>query len=133
MPKLRCPGVGRTRLLKEGVKELEEWMQRDNRTNSEIAFWLPKYILFRGSRNWRSMGPMSKTMRDIAESQDQIGWREFMEGKISHKIVEAQNLHCAMSPCRMSGRDWAKHFISRILQLSHSQWIFRVNISTNLL
>ena len=74
-------------------------------------YWLPKYILFRGSQNWGTLGKMSKSMREIADSQDQIGWREFMEGKISKEIVKAQELHCAVSPCRMSGRDWAKHFI----------------------
>ena len=25
----------------------------------------------------------------------------------------------------MRGRDWAKHFISKLLQISHSQWLFR--------
>ena len=100
-------------------------MQQDNRTNSKIIYWLPKYILFRGSRNWSSLGTMSKPMRDIAESQDEIGWREFMEGKVSQKLIKAQELHCAVSPCRMSGRDWAKHFISKLLQISHSQWLFR--------
>ena len=48
-----------------------------------------------------------------------------MEGRISQKLFKAQELHCTASPCRIIGRDWAKHFISRILQLSHSQWIFR--------
>ena len=34
----RCPSAERTRLLEEGVKDLEEWMQQDNRTNSDIAY-----------------------------------------------------------------------------------------------
>ena len=94
----RCPNAERTRLLEEGVKKLEEWMQQYNRTNSKIAYWLPKYIFFRGSRSLESLGPMSKTMKEIAKSQDRVGWREVMEGEISRKIVEAQHLHCAISP-----------------------------------
>ncbi len=67
---------------------------------------------------------MSRSMRHAATSQDKIDWQEFMEGKISVEIVAIQCLHCATAPCMMNGDDWTRHFISRILQLSHSQWIF---------
>jgi hypothetical protein len=57
--------------------------------------------------------PMPNTMHRAAISQDAIGWREFMEGKISKEIAAIQEAHCAISPCRMnSWTDWMKHFIS---------------------
>jgi len=68
---------------------------------------------------------MSSTMHRAALSQDAIGWREFMEGKVSKEIAAIQDAHCATSPCRMNGSDWMKHFISHLLHLSHSQWICR--------
>ena len=71
------------------------------------------------------LGPMSLQMRIAAESQDLIGWREFMEGKISHRIERIQQQHSAISVSTMNGGDWCKYFISRLLQISHSQWIFR--------
>ena len=64
-------------------------------------------------------------MHRAALSQDAIGWREFMEGKVSKEIAAIQDAHCATSPCRMNGSDWMKHFISHLLHLSHSQWICR--------
>ena len=94
----RCPSAERTRLLEEGVKELEEWMQQDNRTDSKIAYWLPKYILFRGSRSWGSLGTMSKQMRDIAESQDEIGWREFLEAGYHESYSERKNYTAQSAP-----------------------------------
>ncbi len=48
-----------------------------------------------------------------------------MEGKISVVIMTIQRLHCATASCMINGNNWTSHFISRILQLSHSQWIFR--------
>ena len=30
-----------------------------------------------------------------------------------------------MSDCRMTGEDWMKHFIGKLLQISHSQWLYR--------
>ncbi len=42
------------------------------------------------------------------------------------EIASIQNLHCMSSPsCRLTGADWMKAFISHLLQISHSQWIFR--------
>jgi hypothetical protein len=68
---------------------------------------------------------MSDSMHRAAISQDAIGWREFMEGKVSKKIAAIQEAHCAISSCGMNGTDWMKHFISHLLHLSHSQWICR--------
>jgi hypothetical protein len=68
---------------------------------------------------------MSNAMHQAAISQDAIGWREFMEGKVSKEIAAIQDAHCAISPCLMNGTDWMKHFISHLLHLSHSQWICR--------
>jgi len=98
---------------------------QDGRTDRELANWLIKYILFRGTRPMASLGPMSNTMHRAAISQDAIRWREFMEGKVSKEIATIQEARCATSPCRMNGTDWTKHFISHLLHLSHSQWICR--------
>ena len=48
-----------------------------------------------------------------------------MEGKISTKIDRIQQHHSATSISTINGDDWCKHFISRLLQISHSQWVFR--------
>ena len=39
-----------------------------------------------------------------------------------------QSFHLAKSSSHLNSKGWIKQFISRILQLTHSQWIFR-NIS----
>jgi len=121
-----CPSVARTRLLTEGTELLENWLYQDCRTNRELAYWLIKYILLRGTRPMASLRPMSDSMHRAAISQeDAIGWREFMEGKVCKEIAAIQEAHCAISSCRMNGTDWMKHFISHLLHLSHSQWICR--------
>jgi hypothetical protein len=84
---------------------------------------LIKYILFRGTRPMASLGPMSNIMHRAVLSQDAIGWREFMEGKVSKEIAAIQDAHCVISPCHMNGTDRIKHFISHLLHISHSQWI----------
>ena len=72
-----------------------------------------------------TLGPMSHAMRRAEISQGKIGWKKFTGGKVSKDFASIQRAHCAGAPCRMNGDDWMKHFISQILQITHSQWIFR--------
>ena len=67
---------------------------------------------------------MTPRMKALAQSQDKIGYRNFMEGYISIHFYEIQNFHLAMSSSFINEADWAKQFISKILHITHSQWIF---------
>ena len=119
-----CPDEGRTRLLKEMVSDLEQWMLKNDTTNREIAYWVPKYILFRGTRKFVDLGMMSPHMKELAKSQDIIGWRNFMEGRISKKVYLLQRHHLTIMSSKSTGEDWTKQFITRLLHITHSQWVF---------
>ena len=123
-----CPDEGRTKLLSKNVADLTAWMSRDNQTDPEIQYWIPKYILMQGACPLSEMGFMSPQFKALAASQDIIGWREFTEGHISTHFYTIQSFHLAMSRSYLNGEDWSKQFISKILQITHAQWIFR-NIS----
>jgi hypothetical protein len=120
-----CPDKDRTKLLIENVNELIEWMAQDNRTNPEILYWIPKYILMRGDKPLSEMGAMSHQFKAIANSQDLIGWRDFTEGCISTHFYEIQSFHLTMSSSYLNGEDWTKQFILKLLQITHSQWIYQ--------
>jgi hypothetical protein len=81
-----------------------------------------------GDKPFADMGAMSPRMKALAQSQDMIGYCNFMEGHILTHFYEIQNFHLAMSSSFLNGTDWAKQFILKILHVTHSQWIFR-NIS----
>ncbi len=51
-----------------------------------------------------------------------------MEGNILIHFYKIQNFHLAMSSSFLNSANWAKQFISKLLHITHSQWIFR-NIS----
>ena len=42
-----CPDADRTRQLTEHTDQLSKRMDKDNNMKSELAYWLPKYILMR--------------------------------------------------------------------------------------
>ena len=68
------------------------------------------------------------TMRLIAASQDLIPWACFTERKISREILLLQESVLTSSPSPLSIADWTKHFITHLLKISHTQWVFH-NVS----
>jgi hypothetical protein len=137
-PEERCPNCGRqktaahlflcsnkerTHLLIDNTDKLGQWLERDGITDQELAYWIPRYILMQGNKPFADMGAMSPRMKALAQSQDMIGYHNFMEGHISTHFYEIQNFHLAMSSSFLNGADWAKQFISKILHVTHSQWI----------
>ena len=71
---------------------------------------------------------MTGEMKILAKTQDLIGFRHFMEGRISKQLWEIQSRHLALSPSHMNGTKWTKHFITRIIKITQSQWMYR-NVS----
>ena len=68
---------------------------------------------------------MTPLILTLAEDQDEIGWIDFMEGKISKHFLRIQQTYLAGSNSRINGRDWVTHFIKELLTISHTQWLYR--------
>jgi hypothetical protein len=99
-------------------------LEKDGSTDQDLAYWIPKYILMWGSKPFANMRAMFPKMKALAQSQDKIGYCNFMEGYILIRFYEIQNFHLAMSSSFLGGANWAKQLISTILHITHSQWIF---------
>ncbi len=123
-----CSDDNCTRLLVENIDELTKWMSQDNKTDPEILYLIPKYILMRGDKPLTIMGFMSPQFKALANSQDLKRWRDFTEGHILTHFYAIQTFHIAMSSSYLNEENRTKQFISKILQITHSQWIFQ-NIS----
>ena len=78
-----------------------------------------------GDKPFASLGTMSPKMRALAISQDEIGWRNFMEGCISTHFYFIQHYHLALSGSYLNGSNWTKSLISKLVHITHSQWIYR--------
>ena len=64
-------------------------------------------------------------MRRLAKSQDKIGWRNFMEGRISKEFFKMQEVYLTLGCHKLNGEQWVKQCIGKILHITHSQWIFK--------
>ena len=120
-----CPSKSRTDLFLENVSELEQWLTTSDNTDPELCYWLMKYIRGRGSLCFSELGDMSPPLQSAALSQDAIGWRNMMEGRVSTHFHRIQRSHLSTAQSKLNGDDWMKGLINRLLHISHSQWLFR--------
>ena len=63
--------------------------------------------------------------RPLAQVQDKIGWRRFMEGMISKQVVEAQYHSQTITGSRRSIKSWASGLVIKLLECTHGQWLYR--------
>jgi hypothetical protein len=63
-----------------------------------------------------------------ATTQDRIGWRNFVEGKISKEWRILQSRHYLEIASRRSGDRWAEKLVTKLLELVHSMWKYRNSI-----
>lgn len=126
---LHCPDAGRFCLFRQEVSALKIWLQLDH-THPELARLLPQYILGRGAVKFAPLPIQSVNILRLAHQQETIGWDNFMEGKISHFFSSVQHDHPLKTSSIMTSFDWTHHFISKLLHITHGQWIYR-NITKN--
>jgi hypothetical protein len=103
-----CLEKDRTCLLIDNADKLAKWLETDRKSDPELICWIPKHILMRNDNSFSALGWMSPKMRALAESQDKIGWMNFIEGHISILFFTIQKNHLAMSSSYLNGADWTK-------------------------
>jgi hypothetical protein len=108
-------------LLAETTEGLSSWLNQEHLTDLELAHWIPKYILMQSDKSFASLGAISPRMKALANSQDIIGWRNFMEGCISTNFYFIQHYHLALSGSYLNGSDWTKSLISKLPHITHLQ------------
>ena len=68
---------------------------------------------------------MQDHIRRLSQTQDAIGWRNFTEGKLSKSFRVIQQEHLRQQEARVTVDSWLKGFVSKLLAMTHSQWLFR--------
>lgn len=73
----------------------------------------------------------SSLLHLAAREQDQLGWHNFLVGRISSAWAQAQQLFFDTSttnPNNHHGRCWMKRFIPRIYNMVHEVWLYRNSV-----
>jgi hypothetical protein len=123
---LFCREEGRVDVLEKSIDLLDDYLI-DQGTDEELRFCLVDYARGRGGVTMYDLcHNKNRQFQRMAQSQDIIGWRRFMEGMISKEIL---NVHYSSS---FNSEDdmpepskWAKGLVVKLLETTHGQWLYR--------
>ena len=117
--------VGRTAAFVESVRHFELWL-KENDTDEEVTECLIEYLLGRGDKTFTECAEgCSAQLTTLANSQDVIGWGRFTEGMVSKHLIELQEAYYGITGSRRSADKWIQGVITQLLQITHTQWIYR--------
>jgi hypothetical protein len=119
-----CPENGRTKAFQQSVAGVNSWIAA-NATHPNIKTVVTAYALGRGQVTCLNCAAGFPTViQDIPLSQDKIGWKNFMMGMISSKLISIQESHLWLCAPYQSAKKWATGLNTQLLQVTHAQWIY---------
>ncbi len=74
---------------------------------------------------------LPQIIHKFAESQDVIGWDNFVMGMVSLKLLWIQSTYLHNSNSSSGAMRWISGLITQLLQLTHTQWIYQCNLVHN--
>ena len=122
---LHCPHAGRVDALRRSIDLFDDWIGR-NDTEPGLRRCLRDFARGRGSLLMEEIArSVGARYLALGASQDAIGWRRFMEGMISKEVVAIQAAHLAGGAFRVSLATWARGLVTKLLETTHGQWLYR--------
>jgi hypothetical protein len=104
---------------------LEHWLVKVY-TDPNLRECMVEYAKGRGSLTMTEMcRGMDNRYPKVAEEQDAIGWRSFMEGMICHGLRGLQEIYTTVHGPNVTGEQWVTGVIIRLLETTHGQWLYR--------
>jgi hypothetical protein len=124
---LQCDHSGRVEVLIGTIKLLDKWMKNNN-TDPKLRECIYHFAMGRGNRTMldvaRSLG-YDVRYQQMAQAQDEIGWRRFMEGMIVIEIRQLQQDYAVDNGLFKTSKWWAEEVIIKLLEIVHGQWLYR--------
>ena len=122
---LQCNEAGRVDTLLQTIDSFALWLDKMD-TDPTLADCLVQYARGRGGVSMQEIcRERDNRLKMMAKAQDIIGWRRFMEGMISHQVVDRQRDHLRCKGTQWQLNKWASGLVVRLLEITHGQWLYR--------
>lgn len=121
---LYCNEAGRVETLMKTIDLLEEWLEEAD-TDPDLLRCLILYARSRGEESMEYICRHVPRFRRMAEMQDKLGWRRFMEGMITEQLIELQYHFLTIRGSRRTIKSWATGLVIKLLEITHGQWLYR--------
>ena len=121
-----CPDPGRLSLYDSSVSGVAEWM-RANETDPFVSRLVVDYL--KGKRSMRMsdliMSLTPPKYKLLAETQDRLGWQNFIKGRFALYYIALQREHLSTRETWCTANAWASGLIEVFLLITHKQWLHR--------
>jgi hypothetical protein len=61
----------------------------------------------------------------MAEEQDAVCWRRFIEGMLCCGLRNLQEVYITLEGSNITGEQWVTGVIIKLLEITHGQWLYR--------
>lgn len=122
----RCSDPDRIASLEHSVDALEKWMD-ENDTCHTLQNCVTNYLKGRGHVSMTDLVELEDDpdIHSFAHVHDELGWDNFVEGRISKSLVNLQSAYLSSIDTNVRISSWASGFMRQLLILTHQQWLYR--------
>jgi hypothetical protein len=118
---LFCNHPGWVDALMNSINLLEQWLEEAD-TNPVLCKCIVEYARGRGQLAMTDIcRGMDFQYTKMADKQDAIGWRRFMEGMVCRSIRGIQETYTTMEGSNLSPAQWMVGVITKLLEATHGQ------------
>lgn len=121
---LHCRSSDRVAVFTSSVMKLSEWLHKQQ-TDFELNLLIKDYLLARGDRTLLSFCGPNSIYRQLAHHHDQLGYDNFLEGRISKLFCSMRQLDISRRGLRKNAGHWCNGLVLHLLQITHRQWTYR--------
>ena len=110
---------------------LADWKKK--LTTQKTSTYLLRAIIFE-LKAWRSGTTLptvehyDRQLQEVILEQRQIGWKNFLEGLLSQKMVQYQSAFYTTMDTKKRGMSWATKMIRANWEIIHAIWLYRNDV-----
>jgi hypothetical protein len=99
---------------------------KNEQTKPKLSKLICKYLNHHGKKTMQSLLHSPKSQDKMAAMiHNKLGWDNFFEGQIAAIWVEHRVDNICNRKLKHGGGKWARGLISKLLQITHQQWMYR--------
>ena len=101
-----------------------QWMEQTD-SYPEIILAIHSYLIYRGRVQMKRICNNTTILAQFATEKDRLGWRNFMEAKITKTLFDVQEDWLQRLNSQKTIESWTKQFLTKLLNITHRQWLYR--------
>ncbi len=108
------------------VWEIYDWMV-EKVSNIWAASTFKSYLLLRGNLSMQSCCHGNNCdMLLVATTCNRLGWDSFVERRVTTLWIHMVTPFLARTSLHLLAKTWVQHFITKLHNVIHKQWVFRI-------